>query len=320
MKLNRLCISAVLFASAMAASAQEEMMPFGDFDQWYIRNVKESGIIGGKTKTLYEVAKNANVNSNEKYRNMDGSPWGTSNVLAKVAGITKTNTSVFREEHNGGYCARLYTHYEKVKVAGVVDIHVLAAGSLFTGEMIEPITGTSNPMAKFSMGIPFTRKPKAIKFDYKVDISKIMTERVKRNGLSKMKKVSGQDQCDCIVMLQKRWEDSNGNVHAKRVGTMVRRFAKDTGGWKDNQQFTINYGDITGQSWYADYMGLRNGGEDDFYTMNSKGKLVRIIEEGWGSATDTPTHLIVKFDSSHGGAFVGAPGNTLCVDNVRLVY
>lgn len=56
------------------------------------------------------------------------------------------------------------------------------------------------------------------------------------------------------------------------------------------------------------------------YAKNSKGKIVPIHEVAWGSANDKPTHLLLQFDSSHGGAYVGSVGNTLWVDNVRLQY
>ena len=73
---------------------------------------------------------------------MGGSPWATSNVMAKVAGITKTNTSGIPGEAGDGYCARLDTRMESVKVLGLVNITVLAAGSVFTGSVHEPIKGT----------------------------------------------------------------------------------------------------------------------------------------------------------------------------------
>ena len=66
-------------------------------------------------------------------------------------------------------------------------------------------------------------------------------------------------------------------------------------------------------------MGLISS-NDSFHALNSKGKNVPVKEEGWASPDETPTHIILKFDSSHGGAFVGAIGNTLWVDNVKLVY
>lgn len=66
-------------------------------------------------------------------------------------------------------------------------------------------------------------------------------------------------------------------------------------------------------------MGLVTG-EGAFYATNSQGKQVKIIEEGWASPNEVPTHLILKFNSSCNGAFIGSPGNTLWIDNVRLVY
>lgn len=116
-----------------------EFFNFGRFDTWLTRNIKESGIIGGKTKTLYEIAPNATWNNNNPYHGLGGSPWATSNVLAKVSGITKTNTSVYREARPGhGYCAKLYTHLEECKVLGIVNIKVLAAGSIYLGQTQEP--------------------------------------------------------------------------------------------------------------------------------------------------------------------------------------
>ena len=64
-------------------------------------------------------------------------------------------------------------------------------------------------------------------------------------------------------------------------------------------------------------MGLNSSG---FHALNSKGKNVPILEEGWAGPDETPTHIILKFDSSHGGAYTGTVGNTLWLDNVKLVY
>ena len=56
------------------------------------------------------------------------------------------------------------------------------------------------------------------------------------------------------------------------------------------------------------------------YARNSKGNNVLVKETGWASANETPTHLLLQFTSSHGGAYIGSPGNTLWIDNVKLVY
>ena len=256
-------------------------------------------------------------NNNNPYHNQGGSPWGTSNVMAKVCGITKTNTSTYREKRGNGYCARLETHIEKVKVLGVVNIEVLAAGSVFLGSVPEPITNTSNPMSKLSVGLPFHKRPKAICFDYKVKLSN-QANRIRQTGFSKVSKVAGRDMPDVICLLQKRWEDAKGNIYAKRVGTLIHRFNKTTD-WVNNAQFEIQYGDITKQPGYKSYMGLITG-DDTKYCLNSKGKMVPVKEVGWADANETPTHMVLQFDSSYGGAYVGAVGTTLWVDNVRVVY
>ena len=120
----------------------------------------------------------------------------------------------------------------------------------------------------------------------------------------------------CVCLLQKRWEDEEGNIHALRIGTMHYLFSQNTSDWKEGQSFTIHYGDITHESFFLERMGLN---KDGFYALNSKGKNVLIIEEGW-AADETPTHVVLKFDSSHGGAYIGTIGNTLWLDNIKFVY
>ena len=295
-----------------------EYIRFGNFDQWLVRHVKESGIIGGDTKTLYHIAPNGTWNNNNPYLGTGGTPWACSNVMAKVSGITKTNVSVYRDTHPGhGYCAKLYTHLEECKVLGIVNIKVLAAGSIYLGQTQEPITNTKNPMSKLNAGVKLTKRPTALVFDYKVKLSG-KPNRVKQTGFGKPSTVAGKDMPDVILYLQKRWEDAHGNIYAKRVGTMVRRFISNTD-WVNNARFPIYYGDITKLKIYNSAWALTSG-ENTKYAKNSKGKMVPVKEVGWGNANDTPTHLVLQFDSSHGGAYIGSVGNTLWVDNVRLAY
>ena len=56
------------------------------------------------------------------------------------------------------------------------------------------------------------------------------------------------------------------------------------------------------------------------YAVNSKGESVPIKEVAWGTEDDIPTHIQLQFTSSHGGAYIGSPGNSFYVDNVKLVY
>ncbi|MBO7471546.1 MAG: PCMD domain-containing protein [Bacteroidaceae bacterium] len=316
MKRNKVLFAIICSLLSVSMFAQEELVKFGNFDSWITRSIKESVLVGGKTQTLYEVGPKGTFDGARAYTNQGGSPWANSNVYAKVAGVVKTNVSVYPDKHQGGQCAKLSTHIVSAKAIGVINISVLATGSMFLGTLLEPITGSSNPMSKMSLGIPFTKKPKAVKFDYKFNSPG--TERIRETGFSKRQKVSGKDMGQVTCLLQKRWEDADGNIHALRVGTMRHMFSQNTD-WKEGQSFAIHYGDITGESFYKSWMGLI-GGSESFYALNSKGKNVPIKEEGWADPNETPTHIVLKFDSSHGGAYVGTIGNTLWIDNVKLVY
>lgn len=316
MKRNKVLFAIFCSLLSVSMSAQEELVKFGNFDSWITRSIKESVLVGGKTQTLYEVGPKGTFDGARAYTNQGGSPWANSNVYAKVAGVVKTNVSVYPDKHQGGQCAKLSTHIVSAKAIGVINISVLATGSMFLGTLLEPITSSSNPMSKMSLGIPFTKKPKAVKFDYKFNSPG--TERIRETGFSKRQKVAGKDMGQVTCLLQKRWEDADGNIHALRVGTMRHMFSQNTD-WKEGQSFTIHYGDITGESFYRSWMGLI-GGSESFYALNSKGKNVPIKEEGWADPNETPTHIVLKFDSSHGGAYVGTIGNTLWIDNVKLVY
>ncbi|MBP6064369.1 PCMD domain-containing protein [Bacteroides sp.] len=303
-------------AASVLAQHKVEPIPFGNMDQWVTREIKESGIIGGNTKKVYAIGPTQTISSTDAYKNLGGSPWATSNVMAKVAGVTKTNTSVFPEVRGNGYCARLDTRMESVKVFGLVDITVLAAGSMFLGTVHEPIKGTKNPNKMLQMGIPFTKKPIALQFDYKVKMSD-RENRIRATGFSKITDVPGRDLPAAILFLQKRWEDAQGNVFAKRVGTLVVHYYNTTD-WRNNATYEILYGNITGHpSYKAHQMRLQ---VDERYTLNSKGLSVPIREVAWADEGEVPTHLILQFTSSHGGAYVGSPGNSLWIDNVKLVY
>lgn len=296
----------------------ENVVPFayGDMDNWIVREIHESGIIGGNTKWLYELGPSDTIVGNTAFRNMGGSPWATSNVMAKVAGVVKTNTSVFPEKRGDGMCARMETRYESVKVFGLVDIEVIAAGSVFLGTVHEPIKGTKNPQAMLQSGVPFSKKPKALRFDYKVKAAP-EKNRVRSTGFSRKSTVAGQDSLAVILLLQKRWEDEEGNVYSKRVGTMVQRYTESTPDWVNDATYPILYGNITSKPEYKPYMRIQ---VEERYTLNSKGKSVPIQEVGWAEQGEAPTHMVLQFTSSHGGAYIGSPGNTFWIDNVELIY
>ena len=294
-----------------------EPIPFGDFSQWRSRKVEESKLIGGKTKTIYEIAPEGEGKTNTPYINAGGSPWATSNVYAKVVGVVKGSGTVTPATHNGNKCAKMSAKMEEVKVLGLVNMDVMVAGTIFLGQIDEPITSPKGPFSKMEMGIPYTKRPKALVFDYQVDMPNADT-RVKSTGFSPKKTLQGRDNAEVYVLLQKRWEDKDGKLYAQRVGTGRERYSKSIP-WTTGHAIPIHYGDITGESFYKPWMGLLNG-EKAYYAKNSKGKLVPVEEVGWAPADATPTHVLVMASSSCGEPFVGTEGLTLYIDNIAFGF
>lgn len=316
------CLTTVLaLVFSFNASAQNDIVQkinsIGTFDHWSGRQVKESGLIGGDTKTLYEFYGNQEtVQSNNPFKAPAGYLWRTNNVLAVVAGITKANVTVFPEKRGNGYCARIETHTEEVKAAGVINMDVVCQGALLVGALPEPIKDTKNPMAKVHYGIPFNGRPTALQFDYKAVVG---CEVIRGTGFSGLKPLGKKDYPEVAIILQKRWEDEKGQVHALRVGTGIYRFTKGSTEWVNGFKVPVHYGDISGESYFKSYMGLMNGTAMDLHTLNSQGKNVAVKEEGWAKPDETPNFMIIKFLSSCGLPFEGGVGNTLWLDNVKVI-
>ena len=112
-------------------------------------------------------------------------------------------------------------------------------------------------------------------------------------------------------------EDKDGNIYSKRVGTMVQRYTESSNGWVNDATYPILYGDITKHPEYKPYMRIQ---VEERYALNSQGKSVPIQEVGWAAEGELPTHIVLQFTSSHGGAYIGSPGNTMWIDNVELIY
>ncbi len=311
-----------LFFVTINLNAQEDVVrainEYGRFDDWSVRQVKESGLIGGNTKVLYEFYGDRDTTFTGKtpFKAPEDYYWRTNNVLAIVAGVVKTNNTVFPEERGDGYCARIETHIEEVKALGIVNMDVTCQGAILVGALPEPITTTKDPMSKVLYGIPFNSCPKAVRLDYKADVGH---EVIRGTGFSRLKPMGYTDEGEMTVMLQKRWEDEDGNIHALRVGTCIERIDRDVPEWRNGYELTIHYGDITGEPFYKEYMGLKTDPETAYHAINSKGDNVIILEEGWAEPGTEPTHLLIHFISSCGKAFYGGVGNTLWIDNVEII-
>lgn len=317
----RIILSTVLYIVLASSVLAETVTPisYGNMNRWVVRNIPESGIIGGNTKVLYEIAPNDTVDGDIVYKNKGGSPWATSNVLAHVKGITKGSNAVSPDwRASGDRAAKLSTLIERVKVIGIINIDVLVGGSIFLGEMIEPIKSTDNPYSNMVMGVPFTRRPKALQYDYRVEMPST-DSRIYSSGFGRKKTLPGHDNAEVYIILQRRWEDSEGNLYARRVGTGRERFGESTDGWVNGHRLEVMYGDITGRPEYKDYMGLIPV-DKSYYARNSKGKMVPVKEVGWDKPDAVPTHMLVMASAASGTAYIGTPGLTLWVDNFGLVY
>ena len=316
-------LSLVAFVlSAFGLRAQESVVRLinetGRFDNWCVREIKESAIIGGQTEYLYEFYGDQDtlVTGKKPFKSPEDYLWRTNNVLAVVAGVVKTNNTVYPEKRGDGYCARIETHIEDVKALGIVNMDVTCQGVLLIGELPEPITTTRDPMAKVFYGLPFTGRPKALRMDIKADVGH---EVIRGTGFSKLKPMGYPDLPEITIMLQKRWEDEDGNVHALRVGTGIERIMEDIPQWKNGYEIKVHYGDITQQPFYKDYMGLKTDPESAYHARNSKGENVIIQEDGWAEPGTQPTHMMIHILSSCGKAFYGGVGNVVWLDNVQVV-
>lgn len=279
---------------ALGAHAQEriEPIPFGDFEHWKSSTIKESSLIGGQTKTLYKI----------------GGSWSSSNAHAKAFGIDKVSVSVTPEKRGEGTCCRMESTLETVSAIGI-DFKALATGSIFTGKMIDVVgmKQSNDPNSAIDMGVPFTGRPSALILDYKALIQDAAA--VYAPAKTKVKEVAGHDKGHITLILQHRWEE-NGHVYAYRVGTAVQ-YINQTTDWKNDFRLPIVYGEAGKTS--------KELSNNRHKTHNSEGKMVCIEEVDFREDVQ-PTHLIIQISAGSMPPFTGCPGNTIWVDNIKLVY
>ena len=307
-----LCLLACLTASAQ----RYEKVPFGDFNQWAVRYITESKVIGGQEKIVYMLGPTDTIRGNVPY-SYKNTIWSSSNVFAKVVGVVKTSTNVTPDDGPTGKCAKLVSQMVSCKVAGIINVKVMAAGSIYWGQTQEPVSAISNPYAVMTWGIPFTKRPKALVFNYKAKIPN--TGKLIRSTTFRATEFDGYDPAEVVLILQNRWEDEDGNIHAKRVGTAMCQVERSTADWIIDRRLPVIYGDARKYKDYKPYMDLITGYKN-MYAFNSKGKKKPILEEGWADADCPVTHAILWFASGSCGAFIGALDNVLWVDEVRLEY
>lgn len=231
-----------------------------------------------------------------------------------MSGIVKASNAVEPCVRKGSdLCAKLSTKIERVKVIGLINMDVMVAGSMFLGQMIEPITSTKNPYSKMDMGVAYNKRPKALVLDYRVDMPEADI-RTKATGFGSQKTLPGRDAAVVFVYLQHRWEDAKGNLHAKRVATAGEKYTRASK-WVNGHRIPLVYGDVSGKKGW-EWLGLRSK-SNAYYARNSKNKLKPVIEEGW-DANAVPTHIVVMISSGSGEPFVGTEGLNFYVDNIAF--
>ena len=321
--MRRTILTIISFASTccmLPAQTDNEIIQsinrYGTFDNWTVREIKESGIIGGRTKYLYEFygQPTDTLRGNMAFYAPKGYYWRTNNVMANVMGVVKCSITDFPEKRGEGWCLRIETHTEKVKALGIVNMEVTCQGAFLLGKLDEPIRDTKNPMTKPEYGMEFHSRPKALIFDYKCDVGH---EVIRGTGFSALKPMGIKDYPQATLLLQKRWEDEDGKIHALRVGTGIKVFYQNEKDWVNGYRQEIHYGDISKEPWFEPEMDIISGTKT-MYAKNSRGKKVVVTEEGWADADETPNYMIISFISSIGDAFYGGVGNTLWLDNVKL--
>ncbi|MBQ0124539.1 MAG: PCMD domain-containing protein [Bacteroidales bacterium] len=313
LKKHMLVAVTALLASVSLYAQRYENVPFGDFEKWTVRYIKESSLLGGREHPLHMIAPTDTIRGNRIY-DYSKTIWSTSNAYAVMMGVVKASSSVIPDKGPAGTCAKIETVFDSCKVAGLVNVKVLVKGAIFWGKTFEPISGVKDSYGFMDWGIPFTRRPNAVLLDYRSFVPNTGKLVSKGNKI-----IDGYDPESVMFLLQNRKEDSKGNIHVKRVGTAVCHIDKSSGRWVMNFRIPVIYGDARKDPSYREYMDLVTGNQS-FYALNSRGKRVPIPEEGWGDASMPVTHAIMYISTGSHESFVGALGNTLWVDNIRLEY
>ena len=296
MKTNRFIIGGLIAFTIItllfitcSVTAQERVEVLSDFEHWNERSIKESALIGGRTKTLYKL----------------GGTWDCSNAHAKAMGVDKVSVSVSPEKRGEGTCCRMESTLETVSAVGI-NFKALATGAIYTGKMIDVVgmKQSNDPNSAIDMGIPFTGRPSALILDYTALIQNQTA--VYAPAKPHVKAVDGQDAGQITLILQHRWEE-NGHVYAYRVGSVQKKINESTE-WRNDFRLPVTYGKSS--------VALANSRHK---THNSKGEMVCIEEVDYRADVE-PTHIIIQISAGSMAPFTGCPGNIVWCDNIRLAY
>ena len=72
MKKSLLLVALAIMAMSSAKAETVVPLSFGNFDQWITRHVKESAVIGGQEKKVFEIGPTKSIQNAGPYSNMGG--------------------------------------------------------------------------------------------------------------------------------------------------------------------------------------------------------------------------------------------------------
>ena len=67
-KLNIAALTLLLLLPTITNSQTKKYVPYGKMNTWCVRYIKESHIIGGKTKVIYNIGPGDTIRENKAYR------------------------------------------------------------------------------------------------------------------------------------------------------------------------------------------------------------------------------------------------------------
>ncbi len=290
-----------------------KQLAYSDMKQWTIAREEDGTAISIGGKYAYFPGEQG------KY-----SPWQHAARANKLNGFFSVNPQPSNE--NSEY-ARMET---KAYPAGNLVNSGIVTGALFTGKFCFdarhlPVVGSDpNPRKLVNLGVRFEYRPTAVRFNIRYFPGAVM-----KDGKGKViyendgEKRPHKDSCDIYFILQNRDEDPNIFY---RVATAWLRIG-DTLGADGFVSMTIPF--IYGEpeaSMIAEKPYMRIGGvrgEVSFYrfTYNGTDYDKQLMQDKYAPSTMNPDHIIGLFSASaYGDLFWGAPGSTLDIKDVELLY
>ena len=127
---------------------------YGDMDQWVVRYITESKLLGGKTKTLYTLGKTDTIRENIPYVAAEDNIWGSSDTYARCFGVeTAMEGSVYPERRGYGYCCRLRNVVSRIDA---IDLSAMVSGTIYMGHALEPLglQAKNKPYTAIDFGVP----------------------------------------------------------------------------------------------------------------------------------------------------------------------